>query len=267
MTFFSIPFLIWAGLGLIFYYALPKKSQWIVLLCVSLGFYFYAGWVLFLIFAVQVLTVYLFALSIPKLKGKSKKAVFALEIVIMLAALVLIKIGGAALGPIKTDFWMGFGWDESSLIIPLGISYYTLMLISYSIDVYREDIVPERNFFKLLLFAGFFPSVVQGPFNRYNDLAPQFYEPHKFTGEEFTEGFLRFGWGIFKKMVVANRIAVLVNNIWAADKAPGIYVLLALLLYVFQLYADFSGFIDTSIGVAKMFGITIPENFEKPYFS
>ena len=161
----------------------------------------------------------------------------------------------------------GGSWVLKDLLLPLGISYYTLMIISYTVDVYRGRIAAERSFAKLLLFAFYFPSITQGPLNRYGDLTPQFYEPHAYEAKSIFEGLMRFGWGCFKKLVIANRTAALIAGIYGSSKATGVLILLAMLLSMLQLYSDFSGFADMAIGISQMFGITLPENFRQPYFS
>ncbi len=154
------------------------------------------------------------------------------------------------------------------IIVPLGISFYTLQAAGYVIDVYRGSIAPEKSLLKLSLFISFFPQLVQGPISRFGDLSATLYGPHDFDCDVFCAGIERIMWGFFKKLVVADRLSPLVMTISGdVNKYQGGYVLVLLLLYTIQLYADFTGGIDITIGIAQALGIKLRENFDRPYFS
>ncbi|MBO7451906.1 MAG: MBOAT family protein, partial [Clostridiales bacterium] len=147
-------------------------------------------------------------------------------------------------------------------------SYYTFQTCSYVIDVYRGKTAPQKNPFKLLLFVSFFPLMVQGPICRYEDLAPTLFGGHKLQETNISKGLTRIIWGYFKKMVVANRIAPAVIALAAdTDTYKGTFVFVTMLFYAFDLYCDFTGGIDITIGIAKVLGIDVAENFNLPYFS
>jgi len=153
-------------------------------------------------------------------------------------------------------------------VLPLGISFYTFQTMGYIIDVYREKYAPQQNIFKFGLFASFFPQLIQGPINRYDDLQETLFAPHKFDTKNISFGLQRILWGYFKKLVVADRLLVAVNTIIRnPGEYQGVYVLLGMFFYAIELYADFTGGIDIAIGVAEVLGIRMAENFERPYFS
>lgn len=262
MNLLSLVFFVFAAVAFAAYYLVPKKAQWIVLLCASLLFYVYATRFGLIVLAAETLLVFFLVRKMEEAKEQKKKILAAVCILATVILLLLLKylpeITGLAGG--------GHGL-LSDLLIPLGISYYTLMIISYAVDVYRGQIPAEKNFAKLMLFAFYFPSITQGPLNRYGDLSPQFYEAHAYEAKPIFAGLMRFSWGCFKKLVIANRAAALISGIYASSKATGVLILLALLLTMLQLYSDFSGFADMAIGISRMFGINLPENFRQPYFS
>lgn len=154
------------------------------------------------------------------------------------------------------------------IIVPLGISFYTFQSTGYLIDVYRGMYEPQKNPMKYALFILFFPQIMQGPIGRYNDLAPQLFEPCKFDYDRLKSGLVRMLWGFFKKMVIADRAALLVNTVFDNWKPySGAVIWAAVFLYAVQLYADFSGYMDIALGAGEALGIRLSENFRTPYFS
>ena len=152
--------------------------------------------------------------------------------------------------------------------LPLGISFFTFQSVSYAIDVYQGKYECEKNIFKMGLFVSFFPQLLQGPIGRYDRLGKQLYSGHSFNLKNVEYGLQRIGWGLFKKVVIADRAAVLVLNVFNNYEAySGFHYIMAVLMYSVDLYMDFSGGIDIVIGAAQMFGITMDENFRQPYFS
>ena len=154
------------------------------------------------------------------------------------------------------------------IVMPLGISFYTLTAIGYVVDVGREQCSASKNFWKLLLFLFYFPAVTQGPFNRYGKLSAEFEREHIFNYERMLFGVQRFVWGAFKKLVIADRVNIFVGNVFGSNEAVwGSIYALAVVLYMIQLYADFSGYMDMALGISETFDILLPENFKRPYFS
>ena len=159
------------------------------------------------------------------------------------------------------------GW-VISLILPVGISFYTFQALSYSIDVYRGKIEPTRDIIAFFAFIAFFPQLVAGPIERATNLLPQFLQNRRFSYDQATDGMRQILWGLFKKIVVADNCATYVDQVWATyDTQTGSTLLLAAILFTFQIYGDFSGYSDIAIGTAKLFGIKLMRNFNNPYFS
>ena len=171
-----------------------------------------------------------------------------------------------------SEFGALFGISTESLllwiILPVGISFYTFQALSYSIDVYRGNIKPTRDIVAFFAFISFFPQLVAGPIERATNLLPQFLQKRTFSYEQGVDGMRQILWGLFKKIVVADNCAMYVDQVWATyDTQSGSTLLLAAILFTFQIYGDFSGYSDIAIGTAKLFGINLMRNFNNPYFS
>ncbi len=277
------------------YYILPKKCQWVVLLLASICFYLTSD-VKYIIFLMSsVLVTWGFGLLMQKQNDKQKVAVkadgvdreakkaikekfkkkkrwvLAGNLVIILGLLYYCKYTNFTLDNIESlskVFGFEFTKPKVNIILPLGISFYTFQAIGYIMDVYKEKAVAEKNPLKFALFISFFPQVLQGPIARYNDLAPQLMAGHKFEFRNIKLGFELFLYGMFKKLVLADRIGLMVSTVYGDWANYGRYeIILATVLYSVQIYADFSGCMDIITGVAKMFGIDLTSNFNHPYFS
>jgi len=171
-----------------------------------------------------------------------------------------------------SEFGALFGISTESLllriILPVGISFYTFQALSYSIDVYRGNIKPTKDIIAFFAFISFFPQLVAGPIERATNLLPQFLQKRTFSYEQGVDGMRQILWGLFKKIVVADNCAMYVDQVWATyDTQSGSTLLLAAVLFTFQIYGDFSGYSDIAIGTAKLFGIKLMRNFNNPYFS
>ena len=154
------------------------------------------------------------------------------------------------------------------IILPVGISFYTFQALSYSIDVYRGNIKPTKDIIAFFAFISFFPQLVAGPIERATNLLPQFLQNRKFSYDQAVDGMRQILWGLFKKIVVADNCALYVDQVWVThDTQSGSTLLLAAILFTFQIYGDFSGYSDIAIGTAKLFGIKLMRNFNNPYFS
>lgn len=244
MTFLSLNFILFLLVICLLYYLLPKKTQWIILIIASLVFYLSIGLASLIAIIIETAICFICAKYVRNKKG----LLFTISIILIVLMFAIKLI-------------------PPTFISILGMSYYTLMLVGYMIDVQRETIECETNFAKLLLFAGFFPAIIQGPISRYSNLMPQLMAEHKFNSQNVFDGIVRFAWGAFKKMVIANRISVFMSSIAIHDKAAGSIVLLNLILMVPELYADFSGYTDMALGISQILGITLPENFKQPLFA
>ena len=199
-----------------------------------------------------------------------------------LAAAVLISYGAGLLTKkAKWVMWISVGLNAVmltllklqgplgiSLIAPLGVSYFTLQIISYNVDVYKGKYEPERNLFRYALFVTYLPHLFIGPIDRYDTVRAALYENRCMSWENFFAGAARALWGLFKKLVIASRCGVIISAISADPETfRGAYALAAMLLYSVQLYADFSGGIDSVLGISQMLGVRLSENFDTPYLS
>ena len=264
----SVYFLIFMAAVTLVYYLVPQKGQWIILLLSSLVFYGLCSKGLLLFLLLFAVIVYLFA---RRFETKKSKWLVLLELFLLVSLLLVLKYAG----------WFGSGWEgilgwtgsfrAAAYIVPLGISYLTLMGIGYSLDVYRGTVPAEGNFLKVLGFLAFFPSVTQGPLNRFADLSPQLVAGSRFCYEVLTGGVQRMLWGFFKKLVIAGRLGLLMTELTGGWKGgstyTGIYVLLAVIICSLHLFMDFSGCMDIVIGAAEILGIRLPENFDHPYLA
>jgi len=158
--------------------------------------------------------------------------------------------------------------NSLNIILPVGISFYTFQTLSYTIDVYRKKLAPTENFIVFAAFVSFFPQLVAGPIERATHLLPQFTKKRRLSFINIQFGFIRILWGLFKKVVIADRLALTVNTVYnAPNDFGGIHYIIATILFAFQIYCDFSGYSDIAIGTARMFNFKLMENFKSPYFS
>lgn len=270
MIFNSLEFLIFFPIVVLLHYLLPLKYRWIMLLIAS--YYFYMYWDSKLVGLILFTTVVSFASSrlMYKTESKKLKRIYLWATVIAsLGVLVFFKYYNF-LADSVTGVISAFGGGEFDLtldlILPVGISFYTFQTLSYVIDVYRGDIEPEPHFGYYALFVSFFPQLVAGPIERPDNLLPQLKCEHKFDKNDFINGFGIMITGFFKKLVVADIAAVYVNAVYNdASNANGLSVLIATVLFALQIYCDFSGYTDIAIGCAKMMGISLMQNFNRPY--
>lgn len=287
----SITFLIFVAIVCILYFIMPKKIRWCVLLIASYIYYYIASGTLIVFLLITTLSIYLLALAMgkideqTKIKGKElekeqrkqlkkkaqtkKKWLIVLAIVINFGILAVLKYGnfmGENLNSLLAGLKLQGQIPKFDFILPLGISYYTLQAISYVIDVYRGKYKPDKNIARVALFTSFFPQMVEGPIGRYDDLAHQLYEPHKFEYKNAKFGLQLILWGFIKKLIIADRAGLFVNEIFGTH-TTGWVSLLAIILYTVQIYAEFSGCMDIVRGVAQIFGIQMAENFKRPFFS
>lgn len=278
MNVISIQFFIFLIVFLVVYYIVPARKQWIVLLIGSLAFYLAGGWKCIFLIVFTIVNTFLAARKLGTINGqikhdlkqiadrdqrkrekeklnRKKKGIVAVTLVANFAVLFFFKTS--------------FMWKEIPFLLPLGISFYTFQMTGYLIDVYRAEYEPESNLFRYALFASYFPQIIQGPINRYQMLAPQFFKEHRLDSRNIKFGFWLFLWGMFKKLVISGRaesfVSIVING--ELSKTPGSIILLSVFLFNIQLYTDFSGGIDMMRGVSRMFGIEMAENFRRPFFS
>ena len=272
MSFISAGFFMAMALTACLYYLIPKKYQWELLLFVSFGFYAtygirYMGYILFTIITSYCITR-LMAAQKEKLMRR-RWLIFGL--VSNFGILVFLKYVNFTilnLTSLFSVFHQAFPLGKLSIVMPLGISFYTFQTMSYVIDVYQKKYEPETNIFRLALFTAYLPQLLQGPIGRYDRLAPQLFEPHDFNLKNIEYGAQRIAWGLAKKLILADRAYVFSKAVFAdLNTYSGMYVIVALLTFSIYEYCDFSGGIDIVIGTAEIFGIRMDENFRQPFFS
>lgn len=272
MSFISAGFFLIIALTACFYYVIPKRFQWRLLLLVSFAFYAtygirYMGYILFTVFTSYCITR-LMAVQEDKLVRR-RWLIFGL--VSNFGILIFMKYLNFTVANLTSLFALfdkTFPVGRFSLVMPLGISFYTFQTMSYVIDVYQKKYEPEKNIFRLALFTAYLPQLLQGPIGRYDRLAPQFFTPHTFDLKNVEYGTQRIAWGLAKKLILADRAYVASKTVFSdLNTYTGAYVIVALLTFSIYEYCDFSGGIDVVIGVSEIFGIKLDENFRQPYFS
>lgn len=296
MLFTSYAFIGFLALTLLVYYTIPKKLQWMALLALSYVFYASAG--LDCLAFILLTTVSSYIISRLMARGKAREdayiaerrdeldkaakkqyraaakkkrlAILIVGLVINFGVLAVLKYTGFILTNVNSFIGL-FGADGvriPDMLLPMGISFYTFQTMGYLIDVYRGRAEAEKNIARLALFVSFFPQLVQGPISRFSDLAHQLTEPHAFYSKKLSFGLQRVLWGYFKKLVVADRVLIAIKTLTSSPETyDGAYVLLLILLYSVQIYADFTGGIDITIGIAESMGIKLTENFDRPFSS
>ena len=268
MTLTSFYFFVFFAVLLTVYYSVPQRFKNLVLLTFSTVFIYSAGGISCLAFlSFTALTVYCGGGYIYAEKDLGRKkcvtaAVLSINFIILFVTKYLgffnplFKIVGLS----RPDFL--------NIIVPLGISFYTLQITSYLLDIYFQSIEPEKNIITFLTFSLYFPQIISGPISRYGDLGAEIAKEKHFDYREVTFGLQRMIWGLFKKLVIAERIGIIVGTVYSDyETFSGAYIIFAVLLFTVQLYADFSGYMDIAIGISQALGIRLSENFRTPFFS
>lgn len=296
MLFTSYSFIAFLAVLFLTYYVIPKKYQWMLLLAASYLFYGlasvkYLGYIIFTTVTTYLISRKLDTLykaqaiyltdnkELPKEEKKAYKNSIKSQqwkwllgcLILNFGMLAVVKYTNFAIANVnfiaqamgsthQLSFW--------NLVLPMGISFYIFKSMSYIIDVYRGKYSAENNLFKLALYVSFFPQIIQGPISRFNDLSVTLFSGHDFCSKNFHFGMQRILWGFFKKIVIADRLLVGVNTLTQdTNTYTGVFVFIAMISYAFLLYADFTGGIDITIGIAQVLGIKTMENFDRPYLS
>lgn len=282
---------------IVLYYLVPKRAQSYLLLAGSYLFYAFSGPENLLYILFTTITTYFIAIEIQKIqekqeaflaehkkempreerkiyKQKQKKKQWRLLLLCLflnIGMLAVVKYTNFAI--YNVNGLLSFMGSERQLsfwniALPMGISFYVFQSMGYAIDVYRGKYAAMKDFFKFALFVSFFPQLIQGPISRFDELSESLFAEHSFDKKTVAFGLQRILWGFFKKLVIADRILVAVNTIIGDPQTyQGAYVFAGMMFYALELYADFTGGIDITIGIAQTLGITVTENFIRPYFS
>jgi D-alanyl-lipoteichoic acid acyltransferase DltB (MBOAT superfamily) len=276
MLFNSIEFLIFLPIVFLLYWFVFKKRSWQNLLIVVASYVFYGwwDWRFLILIAITSLCSFLSGILLEKNEGRQKiqKAINATVIVINLGILGVFKyynfFAGSLNTLIRNLFGYDLGWTTLEIILPVGISFYTFQALCYSIDIYRHNIRATHDPIEFFAYISFFPQLVAGPIERATNLLPQFQKDRHFEYSEAVDGLRQMLWGFFKKLVIADNCAAIVNQHWDSfDTLPGVMLITLGVLFTFQIYCDFSGYSDIAIGCARLFGMELMRNFNYPYFS
>ncbi len=272
MLFNTADYLIFLPVIVILYYCIPTGWRYLWLLGAS--YYFYMQWNPAYVLLLLAVTVITFAGGLLLEKTESagrRKACLVTVISVNLLLLGYFKYSGMLTGYLnRVVTWAGGGeipWDHE-IVLPVGISFFTLQAIGYLIDVYRKEIYAEHNFFRYALFISFFPQLVAGPIERSKNLLKQLAEKQKCSYENIRRGLLQVLYGLFLKMVIADRLAVFVDHVYSDTASyPGFYIVVATALFAIQIYCDFYGYSVIARGSALLMGIRLMDNFKAPFLS
>ena len=279
MLFNSIDFLLFFPLVTAVYFLLPHRVRWIWLLAAS--YYFYMSWNVkyALLIVLSTLTTYAGGLLIHRAEAvpderrrvRRKKLWVFLSFAANLSILFFFKYFNFFLDNLSaalTLMGIAFKRPAFDVVLPVGISFYTFQALSYTVDVYRGEVEPEKNPFRYALFVSFFPQLVAGPIERSKHLLGQLCERRDFDPDRARDGMLLMLWGMFEKIVVADRLAILVDYVYDNyAQLPGAAVALATVFFAFQIYCDFAGYSHIAIGAAQVLGVSLMENFRRPYLA
>ena len=275
MLFNSIDFALFLPIVFILYWFVVNKSLKLqnTLILVS-SYVFYGWWDYRFLSLIVISTVvdYLVGVELDKSHSRTKRKVLLwLSISVNLGILGFFKYFNFFLENFNNAFsFFGFSLDSPilNIVLPVGISFYTFQTLSYSIDVYRGKLKATQSLLQFASFVAFFPQLVAGPIERATNLLPQFNKIRKFEYQKAMDGVYQIIWGLFKKVVVADNCAKIVNEIFANyQDLNGSTLVLGAVLFAFQIYGDFSGYSDIAIGVSRLFGFNLMQNFAFPYFS
>lgn len=292
MLFTSQSFIVFLAVLFSVYYLTPGRFQWFLLLAADVLFYSCAGWQGLVFMSVTVAVSWLSTNLMRLSRGRQeaylksnreiltrderrayKTAMERKRLAMLIAALaadlgILAVLKYANFAITNVNYLFGASIAGVDWVLPLGLSFYTFQTVSYVIDVYWDKVEAERNILKAALFTSFFPLLIQGPISRFGDIKSTLFASHKADGKQITFGLERIICGYFKKLVVADRLVVAVAALSGdPGRYPGAFAVLNALFYAAQLYADFTGGIDITIGIAQVLGIKVQENFRRPYFS
>lgn len=294
MSIVSFQFLVFAVCVVLLYFIVPRKWQWIVLLTANIVFYAFSGKRYLIYVLITAAVTYWAAVKLEacsmigtslisvadsaelkkEIKGNIlsiRKTICGIAIVIGMGAWAVLKYSNFFIRNINR--FLSLVGREPTLqkidwVLPLGISFYSFHAVGYLVDVYRGKYPAEKNFLKYFTFITYFPHIIQGPFSRYDLLGESMLKEHRFSYERLCHGCARILWGVYKKLVVADKLGIAVNTIFADYKNySGVHLIFAIFGYCVELYADFSGYMDIVCGISNILGIDLAENFKQPYFA
>jgi len=269
MLFNSLEFALFFPLVTALYYLLPHRLRWAMLLLASCLFYMAFVPAYILILALTIIIDYWAGIKIEASTGQNRRVWLVLSILSTCLVLFVFKyfnfFADSLNGAAHFLHW-NYSLPALSLILPIGLSFHTFQSLSYVVEVYRGQQRAERHFGIYALYVMFYPQLVAGPIERPQNLLHQFWEAHPFDYAGFTAGLKLMGWGLFKKVVIADRLAILVSQVYGDPQSyPGLGLILATVFFAFQIYCDFSGYSDIARGAAQTMGFRLMLNFDRPY--
>ncbi len=271
MLFNSIHFLLFFIIVTFTYFAINHKYRWFLLLASSCYFYMIFVPVYILILGFTIIIDYFAGIFIEKANGKRKKLYLIFSLIANIGVLAVFKYYNF-LNENLTLLLDGISIQNQipylSILLPIGLSFHTFQAMSYTIEVYRGNQKAERHFGIYSLYVMFYPQLVAGPIERPQNLLHQFYEKHYFEYQRVVEGLKMILFGLFKKLVIADRLAIYVNSVYNnPEHHNGTSLILATIFFAFQIYCDFSGYSEIAIGTAKVMGFKLMTNFNRPYLA
>lgn len=271
MLFNSLPFFLFFVVVSILYFALPHKFRWALLLAASCYFYMAFVPVYILILGFTIVIDYFAGLYIEKSTGKRRQVFLIASLVANIGVLAVFKYHNF-FNTNLTLLLQGFALKNPipylSILLPIGLSFHTFQAMSYTIEVYRGNQQAERHFGIYALYVMFYPQLVAGPIERPQNLLHQFREKHTFDYDRVTSGLRLMAWGLFKKVVIADRLAIVVDIVYKhPEQYNSLSLIIATVFFTFQIFCDFSGYSDMAIGAARVMGFRLMKNFDKPYLS
>jgi alginate O-acetyltransferase complex protein AlgI len=269
MLFNSFQFLYFFIVITSLYFLLPHKFRWILLLAGSCYFYMCFVPIYILILGFTIVVDYFAGISIEKNTGRKRKGFLVASLIANIGVLAVFKYYNFInenLTLLLKHLHLYHQLPYLNILLPIGLSFHTFQAMSYTIEVYRGNQKAERNFGIYSLYVMFYPQLVAGPIERPQNLLYQFRTKHEFDYQRIADGLKLMAWGLFKKVVIADRLAIVVNNVYDnPNKYHGISFIIATFFFAFQIFCDFSGYTDIAIGAAKVMGFTLMQNFNRPY--
>lgn len=271
MLFNSIEFVFFFIIVTSLFFILPHKYRWFLLLVSSCYFYMAFVPVYILILGFTIVIDYFAGIYLEKTQGHKRKLLLIMSLIANIGVLAVFKYYNFFNDNLTTLLY-GAGYKNPipylSILLPIGLSFHTFQAMSYTIEVYRNHQKAEKNFGIYSLYVMFYPQLVAGPIERPQNLLHQFYEKHEFDYTRITEGLKLMLWGFFKKLVIADRLAIYVDSAYNyPEQQTGVTLIMATVFFAIQIYCDFSGYSDIAIGTARVMGFKLMTNFNRPYFS
>ncbi len=271
MLFNSLEFLIFFPIVTILYFLLPQKLRWLMLLTASCIFYMYFVPVYILILLFTIIIDYISGIYIERLQGEKKRLFLIISVLSNIGILFVFKyfnfFNDNLANVAKLLHW-NYPIENLWILLPIGLSFHTFQSLSYVIEVYRGHQKAEKHFGIYALYVMFYPQLVAGPIERPQNMLHQFYEYHRFDYKRVTSGLKLMAWGFFKKVVIADRLALFVNQVYNnSSDYTGMTLVIATVFFSFQILCDFSGYSDIAIGAGQVMGFKLMTNFRRPYLS